>query len=754
MNGSFNIARIHRLLMGGLAFAPLVASEGALGQTVIPEVTVTAPEQQKPAPRKQARRRPAPAPQQVATQAPAPTAAEQLATTNQRFDQARDSNLLPKTGTNTFDFSRAVIEALPQGNNAPLDKVLLQAPGVSQDSAASGQIHVRNEHANVQYRINGIQLPDGVAGFSQLFDTSFIGSFSLITGALPAQYGMHTAALVDIKTRDAAFNNSGAISVYGGSQQWISPSVEYGGTTGKTQYFFTGRYTANDIGIENPLPSYYPIHDYTWQGRFFGYTSTQLDEWSRVSTIVGSSTSRFQIPNVFGAPLFNAPNSLSINGIGSFDSTHLNEQQYERNHFGVIAYQRSAGDVDMQVSYFTRYSSLHFVPDTLGDLLINGVASDVFRSSYVNGVQADAAYRLNEAHTVRVGFTGSGEQTQVQNSSTVVAVDDTGVQIDPTAPPFNVNDETAKFGGLAGVYVQDEWRITDKLTLNAGLRFDQMWQFVDKNQVSPRASLVYKPWESTAFHAGYARNFTPPEQVIATPANIALFNGTSAAPPSSGSSPVLPERSDVFDVGVDQKVLRGLDVGVDAYYKQAKDLLDDGQFGQALVLSGFNYEKGRNAGLEFKTKYQEGNFLAYGNVAWARQMGTNIVSNQFLFSQPDLDYISSHYIFTDHVQLLTMSAGMAYTWYGTKFSADLIYGYGLRTTVDTPNDQHVPTYTQVNLGASREFPGVDGKPATVRFDVVNALDSIYEIRNGSGVGVFAPQFGPRRGFFAGLSQKF
>jgi outer membrane receptor protein involved in Fe transport len=754
MIGSFkNIARIHRLLMGGLAFAPLVASEGALGQTVIPEVTVTAPEQQKPAPPKQARRRPAQAPQQVATQAPAPTAAEQLATTNQRFDQARDSNLLPKTGTNTFDFSRAVIEALPQGNNAPLDKVLLQAPGVSQDSAASGQIHVRNEHANVQYRINGIQLPDGVAGFSQLFDTSFIGSFSLITGALPAQYGMHTAALVDIKTRDAAFNNSGAISVYGGSQQWISPSVEYGGTTGKTQYFFTGRYTANDIGIENPLPSYYPIHDYTWQGRFFGYTSTQLDEWSRVSTIVGSSTSRFQIPNVFGAPVNSS--IIGINGITSFDSTQLNEQQYERNHFGVIAYQRSAGDVDMQVSYFTRYSSLHFVPDTLGDLLINAVASDVFRSSYVNGVQADAAYRLNEAHTVRVGFTGSGEQTQVQNSSTVVAIDPvTTIQADPTAPPFNVNDETAKFGGLFGVYIQDEWRLTNQLTLNAGLRFDQMWQFVDKNQVSPRASLVYKPWESTAFHAGYARNFTPPEQVIATPANIALFNGTSAAPPSSGSSPVLPERSDVFDVGVDQKVLRGLDVGVDAYYKQAKDLLDDGQFGQALVLSGFNYEKGRNAGLEFKTKYQEGNFLAYGNVAWARQMGTNIVSNQFLFSQPDLDYISSHYIFTDHVQLLTMSAGMAYTWHGTKFSADLIYGYGLRTTVDTPNDQHVPTYTQVNLGASREFPGVDGKPATVRFDVVNALDSIYEIRNGSGIGVFAPQFGPRRGFFAGLSQKF
>lgn len=746
----------HFLMMASATCAFASVTGAVRAQTTLPQVTVTAPEEQKkPAPRKRAQRKPAPAPQPVAAQpAPAPSPADQLATTNKSFDAARDNNLLPKTGTNTFDFSRAVIESLPQGDNAPLDKVLLQAPGVTQDSAASGLLHVRNEHANVQYRINGIQIPDGVSGFSQIFDTRFIGSFQLITGALPAQYGLHTAGLVDIKTNDSAFNNSGTIGFYGGSQQWLSPYIEYGGTTGKTQYYFTGRYTANDIGIENPLPSYYPIHDYTWQGRFFGYTSTQIDEWSRVSTIVGSSTTRFQIPDVIGAPT----NGFVINGISDFDSTHLNEQQYERNHFGVIAYQRSAGDVDLQASYFTRYSSLHFVPDTIGDLLINGVASDVFRSSYVNGVQLDSAYRLNEAHTLRAGFVGQGEQTQVQDSSTVVAGGndpDTGpFQTDPTAPPFNVNDETAKFGGLFGVYLQDEWRITNQLTLNAGVRFDQMWQFVDANQVSPRASLVYKPWEGTAFHAGYARNFTPPEQVIATPANIALFNGTSAAPLTQGNSPVLPERSHVFDAGVDQKVLRGLDVGVDAYYKLATDLLDDGQFGQALVLDGFNYAKGRNAGIELKTKYQEGNFLAYGNLAWARQVGTDIVSNQFLFSQSDLDYIANHWIYTDHTQLLTMSAGASYVWYGTKFSADLIYGYGLRTTIDTPNDAHVPSYTQVNLGVSREFPGVDGKPATVRFDVVNALDSIYEIRDGSGIGVFAPQFGPRRGFFAGVSQKF
>jgi outer membrane receptor protein involved in Fe transport len=329
------------------------------------------------------------------------------------------------------------------------------------------------------------------------------------------------------------------------------------------------------------------------------------------------------------------------------------------------------------------------------------------------------------------------------------------MDVQTSTDPIQLSDGSNKFGWLMGVYIQDEWRLTDKLTLNVGLRFDQMLQYVDANQVSPRVNLVYKPWESTTFHAGYARNFTPPEQVIAAPTNVALLVPTSAAPEVTASNPVLPERSHVFDAGVVQKVLPGLEVGVDGYYKIATDLLDDGQFGQALVLSGFNYAQGRNAGLELKAKYQEGNFLAYGNFAWARQVGTDVVSNQYLFSQADLDYIANHWIYTDHTQLLTASAGMAYLWQGTKFSADLIYGYGLRTDSDAaPNGDHVPSYVQVNLGVSREIQIPDRKPLTVRFDVVNLFDSIYEIRDGEGLGVFAPQFGPRRGFYVGLSQKF
>jgi outer membrane receptor protein involved in Fe transport len=63
-------------------------------------------------------------------------------------------------------------------------------------------------------------------------------------------------------------------------------------------------------------------------------------------------------------------------------------------------------------------------------------------------------------------------------------------------------------------------------------------------------------------------------------------------------------------------------------------------------------------------------------------------------------------------------------------------------------------YAQFNVGITHEFQGLSMKPLTLRFNVVNVFDTLYQLRSGTGIGVFAPQYGPRRGFFAGLSQKF
>lgn len=639
---------------------------------------------------------------QINVEATNPTAFE---TELDAFDQARDEVLLPKLGATSYTMDYQTIQTLPQGDYTPIDKVILQAPGVSYDSAISNpDFHVRNEYANVQYRINGILLPEGVSGLGPVLDTGFIGNLDLLTGALPAQYGLRTAGVIDMTTR-SEFTPGGSLSLYGGSFGTIAPSLDYGGSSGDTQYFVTGRYMQNDEGLENATPTVDPIHDHTEQGKFFGYISTLLGDQNRLTFMTGESVSHFQIPNVPGQ----AP--LGDFGGTSFNSSNLNENEYDSFVFNVLALQTHGANFDTQLSFFSRYAEIHFVPDIFGDLVFNDVASDVTRQSLLNGVQFDASYKVNDAHTLRAGLAVSGEQTWVDNTSTVLPLDAMG---NPLPMPITITDANAKLGWNIGGYVQDEWKLTNNLTLNAGLRFDQLYQFVTANQVSPRLALVYKPFADTSLHAGYARYFTPPMQAEATPSNLALFANTTQQPTVPGDNPVQPERSHYFDVGVDQTVLPGLTAGADAYYKIVTDLLDDGQFGQAVVLTQLNYAEGYSEGAEFKAKYQNSGFTIYGNFSANRTMAKDLVSNQYLISDPaELAYVNNNYHYTDDCQLFTASAGASYNWSGTLLSLDGIYGSGLRTGFANLETQQ--PYTQFNLGISHDFDlWHNEKPLTMR----------------------------------------
>src|SRR5215472_10312071 len=149
----------------------------------------------------------------------APTAEEGLSLTldviAKQLDIAR-SNIQPSLGASVYDFGRAAIETQPQGDNQPFNRLLLQAPGVTQDSF--GQLHVRDEHANLQFRINGVQLLEGINVFGQALQTRLANSVSVITGSLPAQYGLRTSGIIDIQTKTVTLTPGGAVTMCGGSQ--------------------------------------------------------------------------------------------------------------------------------------------------------------------------------------------------------------------------------------------------------------------------------------------------------------------------------------------------------------------------------------------------------------------------------------------------------------------------------------------------------------------------------------------------------
>lgn len=687
------------------------------------------------------------------------TTPKDIVVTAKRLDDAR-AHIQPSRGATSYGVDAAAIQNLPGGDNQQFNQILLQLPGVVQDGF--GQFHVRDDHNGLQYRINGTVLPEGLAVFGQTLSPRLVSKVDLLTGALPAQYGLRSAGIIDITTKSGMFQNGGSVSIYGGSHDTIEPSFTYGGSSGQTNYFVSGDYRHDALGIESVDGRSNPIHDSTDQYQAFAYVDHIIDDHNRVSFVGGYSNQWFQIPNPAGQQ---PGGQWSVGGQSAFPSEKLDERQLERTGFGQLSWLHDDEPLTVQASLFARYSSLAYRPDVLGELLFNGQAQAAFKQDLALGGQVDGVYHLGAAHTLRGGLllihdhSTSDTTTHVFPVVTDPASPDVGAQ---AGEPVSIIDNSSANATTFSAYLQDEWKLSPALTLNYGARYDRFAGFRTEQQLSPRVNLVWQPDSSLTVHAGYARYFVPPPFELVGTASLDKFAGTSAAPIVTLNTTPFAERQHYFDIGFQAKPSGSFTYGVDAYYRISKNLIDEGQFGAPIILTPFNYAQGRIGGVEANATYSHGGWNIYANFAVAKAKGRDIISSQFAFAPDELAYIANHYIYVDHDQTYTGSAGLTYTFkHGvlaqTALGGTMTYGSGLRTDLvlpdgsDVPNGAHLPGYAQFNLSASHHFTGPN---LDVRLDIINALDHIYEIRDGNGVGVGAPQYGPRRGLFVGLTKSF
>jgi len=654
-------------------------------------------------------------------------------------------------GTSTYTITQQQIDTIAQGESTTFNQVLVRAPGVSDDTY--GAIHFRNEDPYYRYYINGTLLPSGINGFSQDIDTPFVQSVTTKVGALPAYYPEGNYGIVDITTKSGASLDGGDASFYGGSYDTLNPTFSYGGSSHGTDFYFHGDYLHDSLGLENPTSGASAIHDETNQYKGFAYVSHQYPDAGRLSFAFSGSDADFQIPNTPGQVPFTVANGVVFDPGATkpnpVSSTELNETQNEQTYYGFIAYQQTIDDFSFQISQVDRDSTVLFNPDYNGDLYYNGVAARVDEYNLTNGLQADFTWQIGDAHTVKAGVLGDTQAAGAHNDTYAYAVDGAGNL--EGSPELFVDDHFIR-GYDEAVYLQDEWKATDKLTLNYGLRFEQTKGYTDQSAFSPRINAVYQVDKDTALHAGYARYFDPPQLLNISSESVSQQDGTTNAADQDTDDPVKVEQSDYFDAGVTHDFIPGLEVGADTYYKIAKDQIDDGQFGAANISSPYNYDTASMYGVELSINYTHDGLSAYGNFSAGDSWAKNIVSSQFEFDSDELAYIDTHNVNFDQQQYYTGSAGVSYTWLDTTVHADALYGDGIRRGL--ANTQKLDPYYPVNFGIEHKFAIPNAGDLIVRFDVLNLFDQVYVLNDGTGIGEGAVKYGNRRGLFGGLTYEF
>ena len=646
-------------------------------------------------------------------------------------------NGLTATGVSKYTLTARDITGLPQAEATPLNQVLLQMPGVALDQ--NQEIHIRGEHAGIQYQMNGILLPldtNNDPTFTQLLNSYFVKSVSLIDGVLPAEYGYRTSGVVEISTKNGCDNAHNEFTIYGGQRDTAQPSFQLGGCSGDFSYYLTGVYTHSNLGLSSATRGPDPIHDGTNQGQGFAYLTYSISPTTQLSLITGMTAASNQFPNV---PDETPEFKLSGVNPADFPSEDIDSTLGQQDYYGVLALNGELGsNADYQLAYTMHYNRENFNPDDIRDLIYQGIAPKVFDSDFSNSAQGNLTYRWND-HSFRGGFYFGEYGVEADNTSQVFPLKG-GV---PLTVPVSITTDLNKINLVYGVYLQDTWQLNEKLSVNFGSRWDRASGLVNDSQFSPTINFVYKPRRNTTIHAGFARNFQIPNFQGVSPGIKALQDTTGGVGPGIPLNTNLEAETDyTWDVGYTHQITPQLVLSQDGYFRMDRHYLDEGQFGFVPIDAPFNYVRGYGAGLENSLTYNLPNLTLRFSSYVAREEVRGVATGQYNFPPAaQLDYIDRHFIVLDHTPLVGGSGGAAYKWKTWQFTFDGLFNSGLRGGF--ANRTQLPKVWQFNLSAAKSLDLPLLGQIENRVILLNVFDRINLIRPSTGIGVFQSAYGPR-----------
>ncbi len=686
------------------------------------------------------------------------------------------------SSTSSTNVTKEQIEKLPQGNQISLPKLLeTTSPGVVQ--GPFNQVFIRGNHANIQYQIDGIQLPDSASGtFAEAFSPRNIDHYELITGGIPAEFGERTAAVMNIVTKSGPEKPEGSVELNYGTYNTFSPQALIGGSNekGDLHYFLSANYHQTDRGLDTPQPKSTTdttqggtdaIHDFNNGNNQFGKLDWLISDDDKLSLILFHSYNKYEIPNFPSSfdphdPYFDTQSDFKDpwgnNGFG-YRLPGTDDIQYNRDAYAQLVWKHKISDKSfLQVAPYWKYSSVRVDNDPANDLApADGAAANAAYynpgntatsfalNQHVNneGLKADYLLRPNDRNLIKAGF--QLQATQSNDSYNVASWGPASpTDLTPTFNSFNGGSDDK--GYLEAVYAQDDFQILKSLTLNAGLRFsatqfhfpedhssDSLWQ--------PRIGLNYLATDTTKLHVYYGRLFQPaPLENLRT----AFDQANGATTPSFYD--IKAEKDHYYEFGVDQQIGQSHVTSLNVYYKKATNMLDDSQLLSTSIAAPYNYAEGYAYGIEYSLRGKiDRNWSDYLNYSYEIAKGKNINGGSFAVDEPPPQ---DTYIYLDHVQVHTANAGLTYAtdrYYGT---VQGLFGSGLRTGDN--NSDHLPGHVSFDLSAGYNFGNAASDWLSrwrVSGDILNIFDNVYPITIANGFN--GSHYAAGREFFIRLTKE-
>jgi len=595
---------------------------------------------------------------------------------------------------------------------------ILQQSIVGAARAPTGEVHIRGQHAEYTYYVDGVPVPAGISGsLNELFDPQVVNQIDFQTGGWDAEYGNKNAAVVNVTTRIPSGGFHLDASGYGGSFSANGQALNLSTNAGKVGLFFSGARQGTDMRRE-PV-AFDSLHNATENFHnggtdLFGFGKIQYVPSDRdvVNLDVNRSRTRFAVP-------FD-----SVEGI-------IDDHQQDVNGFVNLGWRHrfaesssgSGRSAELFTGAFLRDGSLNYTPGVTDDPTFVFAPDTTHyilsedRNFHTAGLKLDYTLEPHHGLELKAGVLAS----LTRGHEDFAAVTSTG------SPGPASNSELR--GSDVGLYAQAAIAPSDKWELRTGVRFDNHnAPFAgNQHQVSPRVKLSFFPDPANTFWVYYGRLFLP--------TNVEDLRAiTSDAQGGVVAAPTLPERDDFYEVGYVHRFPLGVVTKLSAYHKRSSPGIDDNTVPGSAIVTSVNIDQVQITGIEGVVEIRpSGPVSAYVNLALNHAYGYGAISGGFFPAVPPSGTFD-----LDHDQRLSGVANVVYAARGLYLSATGTYGSGLTNGAD-PDATYgtglldfnksikVPSSFILNASAGYAF-AVGGAVLRPQIYVENVFDKQYLLK--------------------------